>query len=180
MPRPTSALLLAVSLLAGATVAEAAPPPAPATFSPQPAEDGSALVAELEVVGRPPGPAMWRVRRGDSEVLILGAVSPLPHALAWDDARVRRAIAGARIVLEPPVASAGLLDAPAIAIDLVRAHALKPLVQRVPPPLYARVLDVARIAQVDPAKLSGWRAMPAGAVILQNSASTPACRPASR
>ena len=163
--RPLAPLAAVVLASAAATASAQAPTPPPVAPG---AEAGSAVVAELEVIGRPPGPAVWRVRRGASEVLILGAVTPLPHSLKWDDARVRRAISGSRVVLEPPVATAGVLDAPSIAMDLVRAHAMKPLVQRTPPELYARVLAVARIAQVDPAKLSGWRAMPAGAILLQN------------
>ena len=45
----------------------------PATGQP---EGDSTLVEELEIVIRAPGPAMWRVTRGGSEVVILGGYSP--------------------------------------------------------------------------------------------------------
>lgn len=137
-------------------------PPAPGTV----AEDGSAVVSELEVVARAPGPAMWRVRRGGSEVVILGALSPLPQSLAWDERRVAKALDGARQLLTPPEAQLSLLDGPGAALQFVRLRALTPLSKRTPPPLYARFLAAARVAHVDPRKLDGWRPAAAGGFLL--------------
>ena len=170
IPAVISGLALALAAQAAAAqpglaqlgVAQAGTPP-PATV----AEDGSALVAELEVTARPRGPAMWRVRRGGSEVVILGSVSPLPQSLQWDQGRVKRALAGARqLLLTSPEAVVGLMDAPGAAIQLVRLRALTPLPRRTPPALYARVVAAARVARLDPGKLSGWRPAPAGGVLL--------------
>ncbi len=159
------ALLAAASLLTSASAADAQPPAAPPPVAAA-AEDGSALVAELEIVGRPPGPAMWRVRRGGSEVVILGAVSPLPQSLRWDEAQVGRALDGARQLLTPPEAQVSLFDGPVAALQFVRLRALTPLNRRTPPPLYARVAAAARVAHADPAKLNGWRPAAAGGWLL--------------
>ena len=59
------------------------------------------MVQELEVVGRRPGPALWRVTRGDSEAVIVGGLSPLPHLLQWDQIRVQRALQGAKVLFVP-------------------------------------------------------------------------------
>ena len=159
MMRRALSALLAAGMLATAAAAQApAPVPAP--------EAGSSLVAELEVVARPPGPAMWRVRRGGSEVVILGAVSPLPQSLQWDQAQVGRALDGARQLLTPPEAQISLFDGPGAALQFVRLRALTPLDRRTPPPLYARVLAAARIAHADPKKLNGWRPGAAGGWLL--------------
>ena len=155
---------LVLALTAGVASAAAIQPP---TAPPPPADEGSALVAELEVIARPPGPAMWRVRRGGSEVVILGSVSPLPQSLQWDEGALKRALTGARqLLLTSPEAEIGLLDAPGAAIQVLRLRALTPLPKRTPPALYARVVAAARLARLDPAKLSGWRPAPAGAVLI--------------
>ena len=149
--------------LLAAALASQPPAPAPPAV---PTEEGSTVVAELEVVARPPGPAMWRVSRGGSEVLILGAVSPLPHTLQWDDRRVRRALDGARLLLAPPQAQAGVFELPGLAIKLLRMKSATPLEARTPPALYARVLAAARIAHADPKRYQGWRPAAAGALLL--------------
>ncbi len=71
----------------------------------------SAVVQELVVTARRPGPALFTVRRGASTVIVLGAVTPLPHMLAWDTVRVERALDGANAVLLPPQGRIGVLDA---------------------------------------------------------------------
>lgn len=133
-----------------------------------PVDPGSAVVSELEIVGRPPGPALWRARRGESQVIILGAVSPLPHSLDWDEARVGRALDGARVLLTPPVARAGVLDLPGLAFKAFRARTGKPLAQATPAPVYGRVVAAAQIARLPPQKLDGWRPV-AAALILDTS-----------
>src|SRR5579875_2918426 len=80
-----TALLGAAPALAQTSATPGAPSP-PASVAPR--SDESAVVQELEVVGRRPGPALWRVTRGDSEVVIVGGLSPLPHSLHWNETRV--------------------------------------------------------------------------------------------
>jgi uncharacterized protein YbaP (TraB family) len=68
------------------------------------------VVQELEVVGRYPGPPQWTVRRGDAEVVVLGALSPLPHTLEWNTHRFERALDGARLVILPPDGRISIFD----------------------------------------------------------------------
>jgi len=76
--------------------------------APDPGE--SAVVQELEVVGRYPGPPQWTVERGGAEVVVLGALSPLPHTLDWNTHRFDRALDGARLVILPPNGRIGIFD----------------------------------------------------------------------
>ena len=163
---PTACLILTLLAAPASAVGQSFPPP-PAPAPAAAGDDGSTLVAELEVMARPQGPAMWRVRRGGSEVVILGSVSPLPQSLQWDQGRVQRALVGARqLLLTTPEATLGLLDAPGAAIQVVRLRALTPLPKRTPPALYARVVAAAHVARIDPAKLSGWRPATAGGLLI--------------
>jgi len=99
----------AALLLIGAAQPPAAPSAvqAPAA-APDPGE--SAVVQELEVIGRYPGPPQWTVRRGGAEVVVLGALSPLPHTLEWNTHRFDRALDGARLVILPPTGRIGIFD----------------------------------------------------------------------
>lgn len=102
-------LTTAASLLTMAAAPAPVAPVAPVAAAPaDPA--GSAVVQELEVIGRYPGPPQWTVRRGDAEVVVLGALSPLPHTLEWNTHRFERALDGARLVLLPPNGRIGLFD----------------------------------------------------------------------
>jgi uncharacterized protein YbaP (TraB family) len=71
----------------------------------------SAVVQDLEVIGHYLGPPQWTVHRGDAEVVVLGAVSPLPHTLEWNTHRFERALDGARLVILPPSGRIGVFDA---------------------------------------------------------------------
>ena len=53
---------------------------------------------------------MWRVTKGDSEIVLLGMVEPLPKGLDWNKDGVRAALKDSRELLLPPRASAGLFD----------------------------------------------------------------------
>jgi hypothetical protein len=102
-------------VLAGALLLSLAGPPAAAQAPAGPppttlGEDASVTVSELLVVARPPGPAMWRVRRGGSELVVLGTVRPVPHSLDWNQRRVARALDGAHHLLLGPVLKAGPVD----------------------------------------------------------------------
>ncbi len=68
------------------------------------AVDPDAVAApELVVTGKAPGPAWWRVSRGNATVWILGLPSaPTPLGLEWDKSVLRRRLALAR-ALEAPV-----------------------------------------------------------------------------
>lgn len=56
----------------------------------------------IVVTGRQPGPGLWKVRRGDHVMWILGTQSPLPKRMEWDSAAVIRRIGESQEVLLPP------------------------------------------------------------------------------
>lgn len=49
-----------------------------------------------------PGPALWRVTKGDAEVWILGLVGLLPKGVTWNSDGLSEAMKGSRAVLTPP------------------------------------------------------------------------------
>jgi uncharacterized protein YbaP (TraB family) len=106
MRTPAAALLFALAFSAAA-VAQSPPAaePAPAApTDPNAAVDlGSSVVEALEVVAQPPGPALWKVSKGGSEVVVLGSVKPIAHSLVWDTGRLDRALDGAKVLLIEPV-----------------------------------------------------------------------------
>lgn len=76
-----------------------------------PAPDDSAVVTDLAPVQvNLPGPALWRVTRGDSQVVILGFVRPLPHSLDWPKGRIIHALDGAHALFVPPEPKLSALD----------------------------------------------------------------------
>lgn len=99
--------LLLLALLAAPAAAQEILPPA---------DLGSAVVEELEVVARRPGPVLWRASKGDAEVIILGGVTPLPHALAWDTTRIGHALDGAKALLLPPKPRMNIMDLAGLAL----------------------------------------------------------------
>jgi hypothetical protein len=90
-------LILGLALLPGAATAETAQPP-----------DWSQV--ETVEVTEPPGPAVWRISKGDSEVWILGTVGAMPKDLAWNRKYLSDLVDGAHAVLMPPRPSIGLLE----------------------------------------------------------------------
>lgn len=92
-------IALAVSLTLSAAHAQ--------TLDPTPQEPGSAVVEELLVVARAPGPAIWLVEKNGAKLYVVGSASPLPHQLAWKSPRLERALDQADVLLIPPKASIG-------------------------------------------------------------------------
>ncbi len=75
------------------------PPVAWSRAAPQAA---TATTGEIVVTKHLPGPALWKVTKGDAQVFILGAAVPLPHLLQWDTLRLENALNGADVLyLEP-------------------------------------------------------------------------------
>jgi uncharacterized protein YbaP (TraB family) len=162
---------LAVSFTAMAIGMPAASQTAPpATPPPIAASDGeSAVVQELEVIGRRPGPALWRVTHGDSEVVIIGGLSPLPHVLQWNEIRVQRALEDATVLFLPPdKPHVGLFEAAGM---LFRLGALKPphgedMEARLAPALRARFERVRDSLHLDPKKYQHWKPAVAGLLMV--------------
>ena len=83
--------------------------PAAAQPQQQPAQPDWSQIETVEV-NAPPGPALWHVTRGASEVWILATVGPMPSDLNWNRSTLNEVIAGAHAVLMPPRASVGILE----------------------------------------------------------------------
>ena len=130
----------------------------------------SDLVEALEVVAPPPGPALWRAKKGDSELIILGGLSPLPHNLAWDTGRVERALDGATQLLLPPRAKVGLLGAPGALIAMTRLRSGgAPPAEVLPPAIAARFARIRDEAVRRPAdRYEKWKPAVAAAMLLQD------------
>lgn len=65
---------------------------------------------EIVEVEAPPGPAVWHLTRGDSEVWILGTVGGMPDGLKWNKDYLAELLDGARAILMPPRPSIGLFE----------------------------------------------------------------------
>jgi len=68
--------------------------------------------AEIEAVevNARPGPAVWHLTRGNSEVWILGTVGAMPKALDWNKDYLADLLDGPRAILMPPKANIGIVD----------------------------------------------------------------------
>ena len=134
-----------------------------------PASDQSEVVSQLEVVGRPPGPALWRVTRGGAEVDILGGLSPLPHSLQWNTVRVEHALSGASVVFLPinrPQIS--VLDAASMFFHqgLLKPRGSHVMEDDLSPALRARFERIRDSFHADPRRYQHWKPMVAGLVLL--------------
>ena len=69
-----------------------------------------APIETVVVTAQAEGPAFWHIKKGDSEIWILGTVSPLPKAMPWNSAHLAALIKGSRLVLTPPIATAGFFE----------------------------------------------------------------------
>jgi uncharacterized protein YbaP (TraB family) len=155
------AVLIASWALGSAAWAQEPPAPSPAT-----------LVEEVEVIGRLPGPALWRVSTTDSQIWLLGLASPLPRDFKWNDERVAKALDGARELIIPPTARVGLGDVIGLLIDSKHLVHLPPgqtVRDGLPPDLRARWEEAARGVGRDPAHYDHWRPEIAALVLAQDA-----------
>jgi hypothetical protein len=88
------AMLVGGLLSSGAAFAQQAVTPA----AELPIRDMETLV----VSGVQPGPGLWKVRKGDHTLWLLGTVSPLPRRMQWESRDVEKVIAQAQEVIDPP------------------------------------------------------------------------------
>ncbi len=65
---------------------------------------------EIVEVQAKPGPAVWHLTRGDSEVWILGTVGAMPDGFKWNKDYLAELLDGARAILMPPRPSVGLFE----------------------------------------------------------------------
>jgi len=122
---------------------------------PAPVPDDSAVITDLAPVQvNLPGPALWRVTKGDSQVVILGFVRPLPHGLDWPKARMERALDGAHALLVPPEPKLGVLDIMSLiwnqgAFKLPGGKTLKDVLPAADYATYERLAQTAKSKRAD-------------------------------
>ncbi|HET7085211.1 MAG TPA: TraB/GumN family protein [Rhizomicrobium sp.] len=92
-------------LLAAASAAKAQPEPPLEPVVPQWAQ------IEAVEVHASPGPALWRVTKGDSEVWILGMIGALPKGVTWNQQTLSDLLTGSRAVIVPARVKFDIFDA---------------------------------------------------------------------
>ena len=127
-----------------------------AAQAPQPAEPpldpDEALVEELVVRGRLPGPAWWRVTDADTTVYVLGVPSLAPKRMQWDRTIFERRLEGANVVVLPFVnVRAKVGGSIGTAINLLRLKSGGAFEERLDPATRARFI-AARSRLGQPAK----------------------------
>ena len=136
-----------------------------------PEPEMSPLVAGLEVIAKTPGPALWRISRGDSKVVVLGTVSPILHQLTWNAAPLRRQLTGARQLLVPsrPTGMAKAMLAFTFRDRArLRVDTDSPLSQRLPPEMAARFAADAAAVHQPMSKYDRWKPTLAGLMLLDD------------
>lgn len=115
---------------------------------------------EILVVGEQPGPAMWRVAKGEHALWIFATLEPLPKDMVWRSRSVDERIAASQLVLSPPELSAhvGFFRGITLVPSLLHArHAPngQTLEQSLPHDLYMRwlALRVKYLGYADDEKL---------------------------
>ena len=124
---------------------------------------------EIVVIGRQPGPPMWRVLDGDRVLWIFPRLTPVPKGMVWESDKVAGVIAQAQEVLERPNIGAdlsarlylnpvNLFRGMRLAKKLSRDPAGRTLEQQLPPELYSRFRAIeARYFPKDPERLEEQR-----------------------
>ncbi len=139
---------LAMVLAAGAW-AQSSPWSAkpPAAWSQGSAATPGATLGEVVVTKHLPGPALWKVTKGDAQVFILGAATPLPHLLQWDTLRLENALNGADALYLEPRPSLSPMELMRLAVnrgplELAGGQTLEKVL---PPPEKARFLHLVAL-----------------------------------
>ena len=160
------AILAACGPFGWAEALAQAPPPAVSTDS----SDRSVVMDEVVVRARPLGPAMWKAQRGDSIVIVLGSVSPLPHRPPWDTRRLEAQMSGAREVLLPPSGRPSALEAVSIAVTVssLKLPRGRSLTAALPPTLRDRYLRALAAQGMDPRRYESWKPGAAGFLLLSD------------
>ena len=100
---------------------------APAAGQGLPRDPDADLVEELVVTARYPGPAFWRVSRGDARVWVLGVPSLAPKRQVWERQLFSRYLAASdRVILPFNGLKVRLMGGPAAALGYVRLRSGRP------------------------------------------------------
>ena len=107
-------------------------------------DGGRTTIEEITVIGRYPGPPLWRVSSGEHVLWIFGDLTPVPKGLSWDPRNAERVLARADGVIGPMRIRAPTYNPIKIfrALRAARRLTRNPdgmtLADVVPPDLYAR------------------------------------------
>lgn len=71
-----------------------------------PAAGPATTIEEMVVIGRYPGPPLWKVTSGERTLWIFGELSPVPKGLDWDPRNAQRVLERADAVIGAPRISA--------------------------------------------------------------------------
>ncbi len=138
-PSPYLVLLSALAGATPATAQTAMPVLSQATLATQ------AVLEEVVVTGRRPGPPLWRVINGERTLWVFAVLSPLHKDLSWDADSVAHILSESQAYLEAPQVSAstsnpfkalGIMRKLGRAERLPKGTTLKTLLE---PELYARL-----------------------------------------
>src|SRR4026208_1511448 len=67
-------------------------------------------IEEITVIGRYPGPPLWKVTSGARTLWVFGELSPVPKGLDWDPRNAERVLDRAGVVIGSPRVSAMTLN----------------------------------------------------------------------
>ncbi len=121
---------------------------------------GAQYLDEVVVTGERSGPRLWQLRRGDAQLWILGALSPLPKDITWRSSEVEQVIAGATSVVLGKPLEIGFARALWIFLthhDLLVVPGGRRLHDVLPAPLYARFAAQRAKYSRDPDKWERFR-----------------------
>jgi hypothetical protein len=100
-------------------------------------------------------------------VIILGGVTPLPHALVWDTGRIERFLDGAKALLIPPRPKVGVLDMAGLLLGgKGRFRDAAPLEETLPPRLRQRFVAARLAAHRDEKRYGRWKPQIAGFMLV--------------
>ncbi|OYW26606.1 MAG: TraB/GumN family protein [Caulobacter sp. 12-67-6] len=164
--KPTGVALAAAALLY-ATTAHAQT----LDLGAAPEGPGSAVVEELLVVARAPGPAIWLVEKGGARLYVVGSAVPLPHPMAWKSPRLERALDQADLLLVPPKASVGPAQIAGFVLKGgagLRQGLGDRLEDELPPDLKARFVSGRTRAKKGAGEYRNWQPAMAGFLLLSD------------
>ncbi|MDR3526390.1 MAG: TraB/GumN family protein [Rhizomicrobium sp.] len=108
------------------------------------------------VTAQQPGPAFWHIKKGDSEIYILGIIQDMLKAQSWNSKHLAEVIDGAHAVLTPPTASSGIFGAGWFLLthrSLLSMPDDKKLEETLPTDLRARFVAARNSLAISPATL---------------------------
>jgi uncharacterized protein YbaP (TraB family) len=117
---------------------------APATSAEVAVETPAEALEEVQVTGERPGPGLWKIRRGENTVYVLGTMSPLPKRMEFRSRELEAVMAQAQLLI-PTRPSVDVKAGPIRLFKLyrqwrkLRVNANDARLEAVlPPPLFAR------------------------------------------